>query len=289
MLEDQSVEKILQSIKTRQLSIKELMEYYLNRIDKINPDLNAIILLKDRETLINEAIKKDNLIETHKPLNGIPIAIKDLSDVVGLNTTYGFPGTKDYLPSKNTLFVDRLIKSGVIIIGKTNTAELGVGGHTTNRLFGPTSNCFDISKSAAGSSGGASTAFATRLLPFADGTDQMGSCRGPAAFANIYGFRPTPGLIPADRSGHDKKLPILTTPGCFGRTPDDMTYFLDTVVGKHKNDPLSFNVEGKFYDCELNDNEFSKTKICWLSDMDNRYHLTELAIYLNDCTLVCTQ
>ena len=75
MLEDQSVEKILQSIKSRQLSIKELMEYYLNRIDKINPDLNAIILLKDRETLINEAIKKDNLNETHKPLNGIPIAI----------------------------------------------------------------------------------------------------------------------------------------------------------------------------------------------------------------------
>ena len=183
MLEDQSVEKILQSIKTRQLSIKELMEYYLNRIDKINPDLNAIILLKDRETLINEAIKKDNLNETHKPLNGIPIAIKDLSDVVGLKTTYGFPGTKDYLPSKNTLFVDRLIKSGVIIIGKTNTAELGVGGHTTNRLFGPTSNCFDISKSAAGSSGGASAAVATRLLPFADGTDQMGSCRGPAAYA----------------------------------------------------------------------------------------------------------
>ena len=126
MLEDQSVEKILHSIKTRQLSIKELMEYYLNRIDKINPDLNAIILLKDRETLINEAIKKDNLNETHKPLNGIPIAIKDLSDVIGLKTTYGFPGNKDYLPSKNTLFVDRLIKSGVIIIGKTNTAELGV-------------------------------------------------------------------------------------------------------------------------------------------------------------------
>ena len=100
MLEDQSVEKILQSIKTRQLSIKELMEYYLNRIDKINPDLNAIILLKDRETLINEAIKKDNLNETHKPLNGIPIAIKDLSDVVGLKTTYGFPGTKIICPQR---------------------------------------------------------------------------------------------------------------------------------------------------------------------------------------------
>ena len=272
MLEDQSVEKILHSIKTRQLSIKELMEYYLNRIDKINPDLNAIILLKDRETLINEAIKKDNLNETHKPLNGIPIAIKDLSDVVGLKTTYGFPGTKDYLPSKNTLFVDRLIKSGVIIIGKTNTAELGVGGHTTNRLFGPTSNCFDISKSAAGSSGGASTAVATRLLPFADGTDQMGSCRGPAAYANIYGYRPTPGLISEDRS-KDRKIPVLTTPGCLARTPDDMAFLLDEIVGSDIKDDYSFDLNQPFRNQKMDEKDFVNIKIGWLSDMNAYYKI----------------
>ena len=99
-----------------------------------------------------------------------------------------------------------MIKSGALIIGKTNTAELGVGGHTINRLYGPTSNVYDFSKSAAGSSGGASTAVAAGLLPFADGTDQMGSCRGPAAFANIYGFRPTPGLISVERGNPKKKI-----------------------------------------------------------------------------------
>ena len=157
MLEDQSVEEIIHNINQRQISIKEVMEYYLDRIEKFNPDLNAIVLLKDRGDLIKEAIYKDNSTQFEKTLDGIPIAIKDLSDVVGFKTTYGYPGTKDYFPKKNSLFVERLIKSGAIIIGKTNTAELGVGGHTINRLFGPTSNYYDNTKSAAGSSGGAST------------------------------------------------------------------------------------------------------------------------------------
>ena len=272
MLEDQSVEKIIQNIKSSQLSIKELMEYYLDRIEKYNTDLNAIILLKDKDTLISEAVKKDNLKETHKPLNGIPIAIKDLSDVVGLRTTYGFPGTKNYLPQKNSLFVDRLIKSGAIIIGKTNTAELGVGGHTINRLFGPTSNCYDFSKSAAGSSGGASTAVAAGLLPFADGTDQMGSCRGPAAYANIYGYRPTPGLISVDR-GKDRKIPVLTTPGCLAKSPNDMAFLLDEMVGSDIKDNYSFNLNGAFKNQQLDEKDFINIKIGWLSNMSSNYKI----------------
>ena len=242
MFENKTVKELIFLIKNKEISIKELNKYYLEKINNINPKLNAIVSLKDENEILDEAEKKDEQKDKSSMLFGLPIAIKDLSDVSGLPTTYGYKGTKNYLPKKNSLFVDRLINKGVIIIGKTNTAELGVGGHTINRLFGPTSNVYDFSKSAAGSSGGASSAVAAGMLPFADGTDQMGSCRGPAAFANIYGFRPTPGLIPADRSGHDKKLPILTTPGCFGRTPDDMSYFLDTVVGKHKNDPLSLSL-----------------------------------------------
>ena len=275
MFENKTVKELIFLIKKREISIKELNKYYLDKINILNPKLNAIVSLKDENEILYEAEKKDEQKDESSMLFGLPIAIKDLSDVSGLPTTYGYKGTKNYLPKKNSLFVDRLINKGVIIIGKTNTAELGVGGHTINRLFGPTSNVYDLSKSAAGSSGGASSAVAAGMLPFADGTDQMGSCRGPAAFANIYGFRPTPGLIPTDRSGHDRKLPILTTPGCFGRTPEDMSYFLDAVVGEDKIDPISFNVKGKFYDCELNDNEFSKTKICWLSDMDNSYELED--------------
>ena len=179
---------------------------------------------------------------------GLPLACKDLFDIKGIPSTYGFPPYKNNIAKKNSLIVDRLINNGAIIIGKTNTAELGVGGHTTNRLFGPTSNPYDFSKSSAGSSGGAGAAVAAGLIPFADGTDMMGSCRGPAAFANIYGFRPTTGLIPTDRSNEKNlsKLTVLTSPGCFAKSPEEMSVLLDCIVGSDPLDPLSFDIDGSF-------------------------------------------
>ena len=271
MLENLSVEEIQNNIKSREISIKEVIEYYLDKIDKVNPRLNAIVLQKDRELIIQEAITKDNAKEIDKPLNGLPVAIKDLTDVKGFKTTYGFPGSKNNQPKKNSLFVNRLIDKGAIIIGKTNTAELGVGGHTINRLFGPTSNAYDLSKSAAGSSGGASAAVASGLLPFADGTDQMGSCRGPAAYANIYGFRPTPGLIAADRQGQNLDIPILTTPGCFARNPRDMSILLDEIVGRNPVDKFSFDLDSSFKKQKISEKEFSSFKIGWLSNMNGDY------------------
>ena len=208
MLDSLTAEQIINKIKQRKVSIKEVVEYYLDRIERINPKLNSIILQKDRDLILKEATEKDNLKKIDNIICGMPIAIKDLSDVVGYKTTYGFPGSKNNFPKKNSLYVDKLINNGAIIIGKTNTAELGVGGHTINRLFGPTSNVYDFSKSSGGSSGGASSAVAADLLPFADGTDQMGSCRGPAAYANIYGFRPTIGLIAVDRTAQNIDLPL---------------------------------------------------------------------------------
>ena len=273
MLENVSVKEIQKKINNRQISIKEVVEYYLDRIEKLNPNLNAIVLQKDRKLIIKEAIEKDKAREVDKPLNGLPIAIKDLTDVLGFKTTYGYPGSKDNQPKKNSLFVNRLINKGAIIIGKTNTAELGVGGHTINRLFGPTSNVYNLSKSAAGSSGGASSAVAAGLLPFADGTDQMGSCRGPAAYANIYGFRPTPGLISADRSGQNLDLPILTTPGCFARNPNDMSILLDEIVGSDSLDKISFDLNGSFKNQIISDKEFSAFKIGWLSNMNGEYNI----------------
>ena len=273
MFENLSVKEIQKNIISRQVSVKEVVEYYLNKIDKLNPDLNAIVLQKDRELIIKEAIEKDKAKEIDKPLNGLPIAIKDLTDVAGFKTTYGFPGAKNNQPKKSSLFVKRIINKGAIIIGKTNTAELGVGGHTINRLFGATSNVYDLSKSAAGSSGGASSAVAAGLLPFADGTDQMGSCRGPAAYANIYGFRPTPGLIPVDRTAQNLDLPLLTTPGCFARNPNDMSILLDQIVGSDTLDKISFYLNGSFGNKNISEKEFSAFKIGWLSNMNGNYNI----------------
>jgi len=98
MFENLSVKEIQKNIISRQVSVKEVVEYYLNKIDKLNPDLNAIVLQKDRELIIKEAIEKDKAKEIDKPLNGLPIAIKDLTGVAGFKTTYGFPGAKNNQP-----------------------------------------------------------------------------------------------------------------------------------------------------------------------------------------------
>ena len=272
MLENKSVKEIISLIKKKDVSVKEIVGLYFERIKKFNPSLNAIVSIKDEEEIIKEAEIKDKNFDENKPLFGLPLASKDLLDVVGFPTTYGFPGYKDYFPKKNSIIVDRQIDAGGIIIGKTNTAELGVGAHTANRLFGITPNIYGNSQSSGGSSGGAGVAVAANLLPFADGTDMMGSCRTPAAYANVYGFRPTPGLLPDYRTNEKKKnLPVISTPGCLARTPEDMSIFLDVIVGEHKEDPISFSLDNSFSEVNLSDQEFSKIKIGWLSDMNGNY------------------
>ncbi len=272
MLENKSVKEIISLIKTKETSIKEVVSFYLERIKKYNLSLNAIVSIKDEEQIINEAKDKDENFDESKPLFGLPLASKDLLDVVDFPTTYGYPGYKDYFPKKNSIIVDRQLDAGGIMIGKTNTAELGVGAHTANRLFGITPNIYGDTQSSGGSSGGAGVAVAAELLPFADGTDMMGSCRTPAAYANVYGFRPTPGLLPDYRTNDKKKnLPIISTPGCLARTPDDMAILLDVIAGEHKEDPISFSLNNSFKDANISDQEFSKIKIGWLSDMNGNY------------------
>jgi len=275
MFEDKSISEIISLIQSKKVSVKEVVEFYLERIRKYNPTLNAIVLQRDEKKIVDEANSIDKSgIDKNKPLIGLPIACKDLFDIEGFPSTYGYLDFKNNIAKKNSIIVDRLKKSGAIIIGKTNTAELGIGGHTTNRLFGPTSNPYNISKSAAGSSGGAGAAVAAGLLPFADGTDMMGSCRAPAAYANIYGFRPTTGLIPTDRS-NEKRLdnfPVLTTPGCFAKTPQDMSILLDCIVGKDSTDPLSISLNSSFKDNLNNKTDFSNLRVCWISDLNGEYN-----------------
>ena len=275
MLENLSVQEIVLHILSKKISPEEVADYYLNRIRKLNPVLNAIVSLKD-EDLIKDEVKhiKQKDKDVKALLFGLPLAIKDLTDAECLPTTYGLKKFKNNLPSKNSIMVDRLISHGAIIIGKTNTPELGLGSHTTNKLFGTTSNIFDHTKTAGGSSGGAASAVGDSLLPFADGSDMMGSCRNPAAYSNLYGFRPTPGLIPEYRIMKiDKQLPLLSTPGCLARTPDDMALFLDAVCGKHPLDPFSLDPQSSFR--KDRDDDLSKINIGWLSDMNGSYKFEE--------------
>ncbi|MBT7472363.1 MAG: amidase [Candidatus Marinimicrobia bacterium] len=273
MLENLSADEIVSHIHSKQITPEEVVTHYLNRIKKFNPSLKAIVSLKEEEMIIKET---KHLAHTdsnkEKLLFGLPLAIKDLFNVKGLPTTYGLSSYKTNIPKKNSIIVDRLIEQGAIIIGKTNIPELAIGCHTTNKLFGVTTNAYDASKSAGGSSGGAASAVAASLVPFADGSDMMGSCRNPGAYANLYGYRPTPGLIPEDRIMKiDSIFPLLSTPGCIARTPNEMALLLDAIVGKHPSDPYSFNVKSSFRAHQIRDDEFNKIKIAWLSDMNGDY------------------
>ena len=126
MLESQSVKELQNIIKSRQISIKEVVEYYLDRIEKLNPDLNAIVLQKDRELIIKEAIEKDKAKEIDKSLNGLPIAIKDLTDVAGFKTTYGFPGSKNNKPKLvGVLSIFVIVSFSMFKISKTNSRTKG--------------------------------------------------------------------------------------------------------------------------------------------------------------------
>ncbi|MBF9047389.1 amidase [Rhodobacterales bacterium LSUCC0031] len=184
-------------IARREISPVDLMRETLGRIDAVNGGVNAIVALRDRETLMGEA----RLAEAMPPegwLHGIPVAVKDLVGVQGVRSTWGSPILKGNVPLVDDGLARRLRAAGAIIIGKTNVPAFGLGSHTVNPVYGATRNPYDPTKTAGGSSGGAAVALATRMLSVADGSDMMGSLRNPAAWNNVYGFRPTAGLVPGE-------------------------------------------------------------------------------------------
>lgn len=223
-------------LEKRKLSASELMQSTLKRINDVNGTVNAIVSLRDRDTLMEEARDADK--SSRKGwLHGVPIAIKDLANAAGLPTTMGSPLFEGQVAGTDDLVVARLKDAGAIVIGKTNTPEFGLGSHTFNPVFGATKNPYNLSRSAGGSSGGASAALATGMISVADGSDMMGSLRNPAAWNNVYGMRPTFGLVPSEPKG-DTFLHHLATNGPMARDPSDLAALLDTMAGHDPRQPM---------------------------------------------------
>jgi amidase len=172
-------------IAVRALSCEEAVTAYLDHIERVNPSYNAIVSLRDRDAILAEARGKDDLLARGTRqgwMHGVPVAIKDLAATKDLRTTRGSPLFRDAVPVRDAAFVKRIKDAGAIVIGKTNTAEFGLGSQTYNPVFGTTFNAFDRTRTAGGSSGGAAVAVATRMLPIADGSDNDGSIRNPVSF-----------------------------------------------------------------------------------------------------------
>jgi len=220
-------------IRSKQVSCREVMEAFLARIDRLNPKVNAIVSLQDRDGLLRQADERDRQIAGGEYLgwmHGFPQAPKDLALTAGIPITLGSPILKDNVPFQDAIIVERVKRNGAIIIGKTNTPEFGLGSQTYNAVFGTTLNAYDQTKTAGGSSGGAAVALALRMLPVADGSDMMGSLRNPAAYNNIFGFRPSFGRVPYGPT-NEIFYQQLGTEGPMGRTVTDLAMLLSVQAG----------------------------------------------------------
>ncbi|MFU8863586.1 MAG: amidase [Rhodobacterales bacterium] len=223
-------------LEAREISAVELMQATLDRIDAVNGDINAIVSLRDPDTLLAEAQAADNA-PRQGWLHGIPLAVKDLADVAGIPTSMGSPAFADFIPKADCGMVARMRAAGGLFIGKSNTPEFGLGSHTFNPVHGATLNPYDASRTVGGSSGGAAAALAARMLAVTDGSDMMGSLRNPAGWCNVYGMRPSWGRIPADPVG-DTYLHPLATLGPMARSPRDMAALLEVQSGPNPRVPF---------------------------------------------------
>lgn len=221
------------------ISARELLKAHQERIDTVNPVVNALVTLTT-ESAHAQAAAADQAHargESLGLLHGLPVAHKDLVLTSGIRTTFGSRAFVDFIPDTDSLLVERQRKAGAVMVGKTNTPEFGAGSHTFNEVFGTTLNPYDLQRTCGGSSGGAAVALATRMLPLCDGSDLGGSLRNPAAFCNIVGFRPSPGRIPTTTS-QDAWFP-LSVEGPMARTVDDVALYLRAMAGPDPRAPLS--------------------------------------------------
>jgi len=253
-------------IRQKKLSALEVMEAHLRQIERVNPTVNAIVTLVADRALAN-ARKADEAQARGAalgPLHGLPVAHKDLFDTAGIRTTYGSRIFKDHVPTQSSLIVERAQTAGAITIGKTNTPEFGAGSQTFNEIFGATRNPYDLAKTCGGSSGGAAVALACGMVPLADGTDNGGSLRNPAAFCGIVGFRPAPGRVPAPAVGN--AWATLSVHGPMARTVPDVALFLSAIAGPDSRSPIAITEPGERFAGRL-DRDFRGVRVAWFTDL----------------------
>ncbi|MGR3711525.1 MAG: amidase [Shimia sp.] len=237
---------LVEALRTGALSAETVMAATLARIGERNPAVNAIVDLRADEELLAEARAADAVpIEARGKLHGLPFAVKDLANVKGLRTTEGSPLYDDRIAEDDSRFISLLRAEGVIFIGKTNVPEFGLGSHSYNPVHGVTRNPFGHDRTAGGSSGGAAVGLATGMVTLADGSDMMGSLRNPAAWNNVYGFRPSWGVVPREPSG-ETHWQQLSTIGPMARSPRDMALMMSVLAQPDAQVP--FNMPAQDWD-----------------------------------------
>jgi amidase len=259
--------RLVALIRRRQVSPLEVTRAVLERIERVNPALNAYCTVAADQALAAARAATRALTRGAAlgPLHGIPVSIKDLTPTRGIRTTWGSKIFEHHVPDEDGLVVERLKAAGAIVIGKTNTPEYGAGANTFNAVFGVTRNPWNPALTCGGSTGGGAVALATGMGPLAQGSDLGGSLRIPAAFCGVVGLRPSPGLVPV--------YPVpaawdsYSVQGPMARTVGDLALMLSVIAGADPRSPISYPVDGRTFTAAVRRPSLRGARIAWSADL----------------------
>jgi amidase len=238
--------KLAAHLRNRKIGCLELLDHYLDRVERYNPALNAIIATdipgaRKRAKAADRALAKGDV---WGPLHGVPMTIKESYDVVRLPTTWGDPKLKNNIAEKNALAVQRMMDAGVVLFGKTNVPLMLADWQSYNAIYGTTNNPWDTSRSPGGSSGGSGAALAAGLTGIESGSDIGASIRNPAHYCGVYGHKPTYGLCPP--RGHALPGRVaqsdISVIGPLARSAADLDLALAAMAGPDDIDGAGYRV-----------------------------------------------
>ena len=226
-----------------EVSPLEAIDAAAERIAAVEPDVNALPTLcldraRDHARRLMAGAGREAAGEAGW-LAGLPVSIKDLTDVAGVRTTYGSPLFADHVPTASHPLVERIERKGGIVVAKSNTPEFGAGGSTFNEVFGRTRNPWNTSLTCGGSTGGGAVSVATGEVWLAQGSDHGGSLRRPGTYCSVVGLRPSPGRV--TRGTSNNLFSPLSVQGPMARNIPDLALFLDTMAGLCPYDPMTFD------------------------------------------------
>lgn len=278
-----SLTDLADRLRLRSVTPVELMEATLARIDETHSDLNAVVCRRPADECMADARAAEERFARGeaRPLEGVPLGVKDLEDAAGMVTSYGSLPYKDNVATADTTQVKRLKDAGAIVVGKTNSPEFGWTAVTKNLVYGSTHSPWNLLRTPGGSSGGSSAALAGCVLPMVTASDGGGSIRLPASFVGAFGLKPSFGRVPLGPSaawGYGD----TAVSGPLTKTVEDAAFFLDQVAGPSPYDPNSLPHPGYSYAAKL-DEPLQKLRIGFSPDLAYAVVQADIAAAVEDC------
>lgn len=271
-------------LKKKELTPLDLVEASARRIADVEPAVNALpTLCLDRARDHAKRIMAGTACEAKDEagwLAGLPVSIKDLTDVAGVRTTYGSPIFADHIPTSSHPLVERIERKGGIVMAKSNTPEFGAGGSTFNEVFGRTRNPWNTALTCGGSTGGGAVSVATGEVWLAHGSDHGGSLRRPGTYCSVVGLRPSPGRV--TRGTSNNLYSPQSVQGPMARTVADLALFLDAMAGFCPRDPMTFDAPAVSFSAAV-DRPVAPKRVAFTPDLGGRMELDR------DVREICTK